>query len=57
MLAFQALAYYTKTLTYNEKDESAYLNRAITKVSWNSLLPHPVKQNLVNENGLFSVHR
>lgn len=30
---FQALGYYDKAIQYNPKDESAFLNRAITKVS------------------------
>jgi len=29
----QALVYYSKTVDYNQKDESAFLNRAITRVS------------------------
>lgn len=29
----QAIAYFSQAITYNPKDESAHLNRAITKVS------------------------
>ena len=31
---FKALDYFTKAVTYNPRDESAFLNRAITKVRY-----------------------